>query len=102
MVYKIMYTKTARAMIASIQQPQRSIILGRIKQLETEPEKSGKALWGPLRGHRSLHVSRYRVIYRVVRDEIQVFILFVGMRKEGDKDDVYKLAERLVRNFLAK
>jgi len=37
-----------------------------------------------------------------VRDEIQVFILFVGMRKEGDKDDVYKLAKRLVRNFLDK
>ena len=25
-----------------------------------------------------------------------------GMRKEGDKDDVYKLAKRLVRNFLDK
>ncbi len=102
MVYKIKYTKTAQEMLVSIQQPQRGTILDRIKKLETDPEKQGKALWGPLRAHRSLHVSRYRVIYRVVRDEVQVFILYAGLRKQGSKDDVYELAKKLVRNFLDK
>jgi len=101
-VYKIKYTKTAQGMLAAIQQPKRGTILDRIKQLERDPEKQGKALWGPLRGHRSLHVSRYRVIYRVVRDEVQVFILYVGLRKRGSKNDVYELAKKLVKNFLTK
>lgn len=88
-------------MLAGIRQPHRRTILERIKQLEMDPEKQGKPLWGPLRGHRSLHVGRYRVIYRVVRDEVQVFILYVGLRKQGNRDDVYELAKKLVRSFLA-
>lgn len=100
MLYKIKYTLTCLEMLRQIQQPQRRAILGRIGQLKSEPEKQGKALRGPLAGHRSLYVSRYRVVYRVVRDEVQVFILAAGLRKESDKSDIYELAKKLVRDFL--
>jgi hypothetical protein len=42
------------------------------------------------------------VIYRVVRDEIQVFILYGGLRKQGSRDDVYELAKKLVRSFFSR
>jgi mRNA interferase RelE/StbE len=87
-------------MLRQIQQPQRSTILSRIGQLAEDPEKQGKALLGPLAGHRSLHVSRYRVVYRVVRDQVEVFILVVGLRKEGAGDDIYEVAKKLVQNFM--
>ncbi len=100
MVYEIKYTKTCLEMLRQIQRPQRGTILDRIAKLSTDPEEQGKALLGPLRGHRSIHVSRYRVVYRVVGEEVQVFIIAVALRKQGDKDDVYELAKKLVRNFI--
>jgi mRNA interferase RelE/StbE len=99
-LYKIRYTQTCLEMLRQIQQPQRRAILDRIGQLKTDPEKQGNALLGSLAGHRSLPVSRYRVVYRVVREEVQVFMLAVGLRREGDKEDVYELAKKLIRNFL--
>lgn len=100
MLYRIKYTSTCVEMLRQIQQPQRGMILNRIGQLEKDPEKQGKPLIGPLAGYRSLHVSRYRVVFRAIRDQVEVFILVAGLRREGAKDDVYELAKRLVRNFL--
>ncbi len=99
MRYEIRYTPTCRKMLAQIQQPHRRTILERIEQLATDPEHQGKALLGPLRGYRSIHVSRFRVIYRVIRDQVEVIVLAAGIRKEGSRDDVYELAKRLVRDF---
>lgn len=100
MVYKIKYTPTCVEMLRQIQQPHRGTILDRIGQLAEDPEKQGKPLLGPLAGHRGLHVSRYRVVFQVVRDQVEVLILVAGLRREGAKDDVYELAKKLVRNFL--
>ena len=100
MIYEVKYTKLFRELLARIQQPHRKTILNRTKQLAHDPEKQGKPLYGPLRGHRSIHVGRYRLIFRIVRDEVQVFMLYAGLRKEGDKNDVYKLAQKLVKTFL--
>ena len=99
MGYEIHYTPTCRTMLAAIQQPHRRAVLERIQRLATDPEKQGKPLMGPLRGHRSIHVSRFRVIYRVVRSRVEVIVLAAGIRKEGSRDDVYELARRLVRDF---
>ena len=100
MLHKIKYAQKCLELLRQIQQPQRRTILNRIAQLAEDPEKQGKPLLGPLAGHRSIHVGRYRVVYRVIRDEVQVFILAAGLRREGARDDVYEVAKKLVRNFL--
>jgi hypothetical protein len=41
--------------------------------------------------------QRYRIIYRVRDDLVEVTVLTVGIRKEGDKANVYDVAERLRR-----
>ena len=41
--------------------------------------------------------QRYRIIYKVDRQAGRVFILTIGLRKQGDRADVYTLAERLIR-----
>ncbi len=58
----------------------------------------GKALTGALSGFRSLRAvgQRYRIIYRVVSGEVQVYVVAVGLRQEGSKRDVYRLFGRLV------
>lgn len=71
----------------------------RIDGLAQEPEKQGKPLAGDLAGYRSIRAAgqRYRIIYRVERDQVKVLVLALGIRKEGDKGDIYALARRLLR-----
>jgi mRNA interferase RelE/StbE len=80
----------------------RETISRRIDSLVTDPDKQGKALGGALRGFRSLYVyqERYRVLYRVDRGLVQVMVVAVGIRKEGDRQDIYALAQKLLRSGL--
>jgi mRNA interferase RelE/StbE len=80
----------------------RETISRRIDNLVTDPDKQGKALGGALRGFRSIYVyqERYRVLYRVDRGLVQVMVVAVGIRKEGDRQDIYALAQKLLRSGL--
>jgi mRNA interferase RelE/StbE len=73
------------------------------KRLESDPEKQGKPLREDLLGFRSLRVvgQRYRVIYSVDLASGTVHVVAAGRRREGDRDDIYVLAQRLVRLGLA-
>lgn len=69
----------------------------RIGQLEDEPEKQGKPMKEELSGYRSIRAvgQRYRIIYKVEGEKITVLVVALGIRKEGDKKDVYEQAKRL-------
>jgi mRNA interferase RelE/StbE len=74
------------------------IIRDRITESVDEPAKRGKWLTGPLQGYRSLRVAGwYRVIYRVEEQVVTVVIVAVGVRKGGDRKDIYAWAQRLLR-----
>ena len=77
----------------------RGIIVRRIDDLADEPEKQGRALLGELADYRSVRAvgQRYRIIYRVDRERVQVLVITVGLRREGSRRDVYSLAQRLIR-----
>jgi mRNA interferase RelE/StbE len=70
-----------------------------------EPESLGKPLHDELRGVYRIPFGRYRILYSVSRRrdaaievvEVYVRVVLVGIRKEGDKRDVYRLAQRLAR-----
>lgn len=98
--WTILVTPTAKKQLSLITEHRiRQIILSTLKRLEYEPEKQGKPMVGELSGCRSLRAvgQRYRIIYRLKNNEVQVYVVFVGKRKEGDKTDVYALAKKLVR-----
>jgi mRNA interferase RelE/StbE len=80
----------------------RDSIRKRIRGLVTDPEKQGKALGNPLRGIRSIRVyhERYRVLYRVDQGQVIVTVVAVGIRLEGDRQDIYALAKKLLRSSL--
>jgi len=67
-----------------------------LQLLSYEPEKAGEPLRPPLGHYRKLVVfNNYRVIYRVDRDEVIVFILAVGIRRDAE---IYEIAlKRLKR-----
>jgi|WetSurMetagenome_2_1015567.scaffolds.fasta_scaffold65420_3 mRNA interferase RelE/StbE len=61
------------------------------RRLTTYPEKYGKALIGDLKGYYRLSVENYRVIYKIRRAEITVYIVQVGFRRNAE---VYVQAAR--------
>lgn len=75
----------------------RESIARRITQLEAEPERQGKPMDKELSGYRSIRAvgQRYRIIYKVEEERVIVVIVALGIRKEGDKKDVYERAKRL-------
>lgn len=72
------------------------------QRLQQHPEQVGKPLAGELAGYRSLRAvnQEFRIIYRVNRDEVEVLVVAIGRRKEGDRDDVYQLAKRWLQRGL--
>ena len=51
----------------------------------------GKSLKGGLSGYRSIRAvgQRYRIVYKIERERVIVYIIGIGIRKEGGKGDVY-------------
>ncbi len=100
MTYQIVIQPTALKALADIADRRiREKVRDRINGLSHEPEKQGKPLTGELAGYRSLRAvgQRYRIIYQVERQRILVLILMVGLRNQGDRADVYRLAQKLIR-----
>ncbi len=97
--YQIRFTTSAHEMFDALGDKRtKRIIRDRIAELADEPEKRGQWLAGPLKGYRSIRVAgRYRVIYRIEEEVVTVVIIAVGLRKGGDKTDIYAWAQRLVR-----
>ncbi len=94
--YPLFLTPQARAMLAAISDKRiRQTIDRRLEGLAKDPEKQGKALVEELAGLRSLAVARHRVIYEVKKD--RVIVVAVGIRREGDRKDVYSRAKKLLR-----
>ena len=98
MKYRILITDTCLRLIEKIpdKKIQRSI-LDRIQKLSDEPENQGKKLVKDLAGFRSVHAAgRYRIIYKIEKRTVIIYVLAAGIRKEGDKKDIYKIAKKLL------
>jgi mRNA interferase RelE/StbE len=101
--FAISWTVTALKLVEAVpDQRIRRLISQRADQLGTSPEQQGKPLIGELAGFRSVRAvgQRYRIVYRVERQEVTVLIIAVGRRRSGDKSDIYELARKLLRQGL--
>ena len=98
--YRIVIAPSAWKMLAGISDRRvREKIRDRIDGLAHEPEKQGKPLTGELAGYRSLRAAgqRFRIIYRVERRQVLVYVVALGIRRQGSRRDVYELARKLLR-----
>ena len=98
MRYKILITDTCLNLIEKIPDKKiRRTILHKIKGLSDEPDKQGKMLVKDLSGFRSIHAAgRYRIIYKIDQQTVIIYILAAGIRKQGDKKDIYRIAKKLL------
>jgi mRNA interferase RelE/StbE len=97
--YEINLTPLALEMLASVKdQRHQQLLSERIDKLKTDPEKQGKSLVDKLKGYRSIRAvsQRYRIIYKVELAQVVVLVVGVGLRKEGDRGDVYSQLQKLL------
>lgn len=98
--YEVLWTETAVEMLEQVGDRRiQQQLYDASKRLAAEPEKQGKALREGLLGFRTLRAigQRHRVIFSVSTDLRKVFVVAAGLRRERARDDIYALAERLIR-----
>ena len=103
MRWEIVVTATAAKTLRETKDQRiQGLICKRIDRLSKNPEKQGKALVGELKTFRSARAvgQRYRIIYRIKKEKGIVFVIAVGIRKQGSKKDIYMLAKKLLRQNL--
>lgn len=66
---------------------QKRILQAIHKKLTLDPQSYGKPLVGEFSGYFRLRVEDYRVVYRVIKEEILVLVIKVGIRRD---DIIYK------------
>lgn len=101
-MFKIRFTKDCIEMLQEITDNSiREKIKETIQDLKENPEEKGKALIGELLGYRSIRSvgQRYRIIYSVDNDKIVVYIVAAGIRKDGDKNNIYNVAIKLKKQY---
>lgn len=101
MTFEVAFTEEVDTDLEAISDTRtRTAIVRKAFELETEPMAKGKPLSGELKNYRSIRAAgqRYRIIYQVGVLEGRVTVVVVGIRKEGDKRDAYRVASKRLGN----
>jgi len=104
MKYSIKVTDVVKQMLGEILDKRiREEIAKRIDKLADEPNLQGKPLKGILAGYRSVRAvgQRYRIVYKVLDNNLVVYVIGAGIRKEGGKDDIYTRLQKLLKRGFA-
>lgn len=67
------------------------------KKLALDPEGYGLPLRGSLAGYWKHQFGNHRVIYRIYPEHRVVVVCAVGVRKQGDAEDIYRQLESVAR-----
>jgi len=100
LIYRVDILPPAQKMVLSIGDRRiQEKLLERMTALANDPELQGKPLGDDLAGYRSVRAlgQRYRIIYRVERSIVTVIVVAAGIRKEGSREDIYRVAQKLIR-----
>src|SRR5262249_31355621 len=98
--YQIEITPNALGMIQKAQDRRiRAKIIETIDGLAEDPQKKGKQLTAELDGYYTVQPvgQQNRTITRIADDRTAVLVVAAGIRREGDKMDIYALAKKLIR-----
>ena len=99
-MYTIKLTQIAAEFIAKLDNKSQQQVMEKLEILKEDPLKVGKALKSNLQNYRSIRSvgQRYRIIYQVKETEIEVIVVAVGIRRDGDKkNDVYELMKKYIK-----
>jgi len=97
--YEVRWEEQARVMLLAVNDRKvQGQLIEKSESLSENPHNQGKPLQEPLAGFRSIRMRRYRTVYHIKGKK--AFVAAAGIRKEGDRHDVYTLARKLFRQKL--
>ncbi len=67
------------------------------KKLAVDPEGYGLRLRGPLANYWKHEFGNHRIIYRIYHQQHVVVVCAVGVRKQGDAEDMYRQLESVAK-----
>lgn len=67
------------------------------KKLAVDPEGYGLSLRGSLAGYWKHQFGNHRVVYRIYPQHHVVVVCSVGVRKQGDAEDIYRQLESVAK-----
>jgi mRNA-degrading endonuclease RelE of RelBE toxin-antitoxin system len=108
---RVRWTQTAKESLKGLPFKVRKGLLEKADDLADgpDPRERCKPLAGPLQGYYRIVYSRYRAIFSVKEKKLangdkllylDVIFIAAGIRKELDKKDVYRVAQKLVESVL--
>jgi len=96
--FELRYTADAaadvRALDGSVRNQLRRVLE---KKLAVDPEAYGLPPRGPLAGYWKHQFGGHRVVYRIYPQYRVVVVCSVGVRKQGDAEDIYRQLESVAR-----
>ena len=96
--FELRYTPDAAAEIKSLDGSVRNQLRKVLeKKLAVDPEGYGLPLRGSLAGYWKHQFGNHRVIYRIYPQHRTVVVCSVGVRKQGDAEDIYRQLESVAR-----
>jgi len=93
-IYNVHITETCEKELVKIAKHDKNIaskLLDKMEDLAYLPEKKGKPLVGELAGFwsRCVYAGRYRIVYTIDKKARLVEIIYTGIRKGSEREDVY-------------
>lgn len=98
MDWGVHFTEEAAEMLLHIEDRRiRKLLKERAMRLSSHPDLQGKPLGGDLAGLRSVRAvgQRYRIVYELFPEDHEIWVVTVGLRRAGDRDDVYEVTRHL-------
>ena len=96
--FELRYTpdaaKDIKALDGSVRNQLRKVLE---KKLAVDPEGYGLPLRGSLTGYWKHQFGSHRVVYRIYTQHQVVVVCSVGVRKQGDAEDIYKQLESVAK-----
>ena len=91
-MYRITTHELIEEDLRSLSKKDQDRILGAIeRKLSSHPDVFGKPLGKVLKGFYRLRVGPYRIVYKIEKQKIMVFVIHVGFRRD---EEVYREAIR--------
>jgi len=96
--FELRYTPDAAAEIKALDGSVRNQLRKVLeKKLAVEPEGYGLPLRGSLAGYWKHQFGNHRIVYRIYPEHHVVVVCAVGIRKQGDAEDIYRQLEAVAK-----
>jgi mRNA-degrading endonuclease RelE of RelBE toxin-antitoxin system len=100
--YEVFITQTCKKTLKAIKKKRGEEAVRQVQalilDLAINPEQKTQPLTGMLKGFRSLHAGRFRIVIRINDRIVRVYVVGAGWHASGERDDIYQVLSRMLES----